>query len=105
MARCIFKDEIGYGEIVREYCIDETGPYVVENRYEMMFHGWGDHIGEPGPLKETQQYAISFSQLRDAARRANASAFLEIDETNWEEVLKAARPGMKRKTKRRLGLE
>ena len=102
MARRIFRDELNYGEIVREYYVDAGGPYVVENRFEMMFHGWGDHIGEPGPLKETRQYPISFSQLREAAKRANASAFLEIDETNWERVLKATKP-VKRKRMRRMG--
>lgn len=105
MARCIFKGEFDYGEFEREYYIDAGGPYVIENRYEMIFHGCGDHTGEPGLLKETRQYAISYSQLREAAKRVKASAFQEIDETNWEEVLKAAKPGMKRKTKRRLGLE
>lgn len=90
--RCIFTSEYEYGAVVREYYVDQVGPYVVESRYEMLFHGWGDHIGEPGSLIETRQYPISFAELREAAQRAKATAFLNIDETNWEAVLKTVKP-------------
>lgn len=98
MPRKLFTAEYAYGEVVTEYYMDESGhPFAVEERYEMMFHGWGDHIGTPGALKETRQYSVSYSQLREAAKRERVDALAEIDETNWVEVLRSVRKKPKRK--------
>ena len=100
MSRKLFTVEYNYGGLIREYRIDQLGkPYVVETRYEMIFHGWGDHEGTPGAFLGTEEYEISFSELREAAERANETAFQNINENNWEEIASVA--AQKRKRKRR----
>lgn len=97
----LFRTETSYGEIVTDYYIDESGqPFAVEERYEMMFHGWGDHIGTPGRLTGTRQYSVSFSQLREAAERKRLDALAKIDETNWKDLVRAAGKTRKRKNAR-----
>lgn len=102
MARKLFNSEYNYGAVEKAFYIDETGnPFVIEKQYEMRFHGWGDHIGTPGAQIGTNQYSISFAELRDAAARAGEEAFLNIDEKNWDEIVRSAVRSRSPKRKRR----
>ncbi|MBR6322664.1 MAG: hypothetical protein IKR59_07325 [Lachnospiraceae bacterium] len=89
--RRLFVREHPYGEHVSEYYMDAGYPFVIEKYYEIIFHGPGDHIGTPGRLIDEKMRSISFAELREAAKRANESAYFEIDETNWETVLKRSK--------------
>lgn len=88
MKRHLFTEVIPYGEHEYEYWIDdETGcPYVAERVYRIIFHGAGDHIGEPGPLERETIHTTTFAKLREAAKRSGEAAFGDIDETNWRNL-------------------
>ncbi len=86
MKYTLFTEVIPYGEHTFEYCIDETGiPYVIERYYKIMFHGAGDHIGKPGPLEKETFSLITFSKLREEAKRLGEYSYFDIDESNWKE--------------------
>ena len=83
MNHLLFTELSDYGAGSVEYCIDEKGPYIIVSRYSMMFHGPGDHIGEPGSLESSRTKRISFSDLREAAVRFRHPEYADISEKNW----------------------
>ena len=99
MSRQLFMVVPPYGEHELIYCIDELGkPFIHHKYYHIIFAGAGDHIGTPGWLENERIEEISFAQLREAARREKNTAYYDIDESNWRQIVKS-QVGPKRKKK------
>ena len=80
----LFETYFDYGASSVEYCIDEKGPYIVKRKYDIIFHGPGDHIGEPGSVISRSEKRITFSDLKTAAHQYRHPEYTNINEKNWK---------------------